>query len=165
MIKKPNKTKKHLFPLSYYDKNFHLKVNFLSIIVMFICCKSIYITVAALVADKGANTLIKLFFFNEIAMAASFIAAVPALVVLITWSKRHSGASQFIRTVWQYGKVLLITSVLTNIAIDIYSLTGRPRPQGVDFFLLCMDGGCLLYIFRSKVFTAVFQDFPEPLPE
>jgi hypothetical protein len=55
--------------------------------------------------------------------------------------------------------------VAINIAVDIYSIAGRIRIEGMGLAILSIDCVCLIYILRSKLLGAVFKDFSEPEPE
>ena len=146
------RTKKHLFPLEYYDKDFCLKVNFFTMAVMFICCKSILVSVTAIMTKRATATIIQFFFFSQATMFASWIATIPTLLVLIAWARRHSGASKIIRALWHYGKFLLLSSNIMNLAIDIYSMNNKPWVTGTDLCLLYFDGLCLLYILNYRLY-------------
>lgn len=156
----PIGTKKPLFPLDQYDKDFCLKVNFFTMAVMLVCCKSVLITIAAIMAQKGSGAIVHFFFFDKTRLQQSLAAAVPALLVVITWGYRHKGAHRIHRIIWRYGKLLLLTSALILVAMDVHFITGRHHVRGVELAFLCMDILCLLYILFSKRLSAIFSDFP-----
>ena len=117
------------------------------------------------VANRRDRMGVLKIFYDEPSMGLlGALAAIPAVIVALTWVKRQPGAPAIAERVWRLGRPLLIMSGLMNIAIILMPyLAGATRHITVISWVEA--AACILiitYLARSQRVKDTFADFPPP---
>lgn len=93
------------------------------------------------------------------------LASIPALLVLIASLRRAARAGRVIRTLWRYGRWLLMAAALAELAILIIQVaSAHTHIKFNELHLLAaiLDLYIVWYLLKSRRARDTFADFPAP---
>lgn len=96
--------------------------------------------------------------FNPLLLLSS----VPAISLIISWLRRvPQTRSLIIRRIWQYGRLLLITSLMLELTlIVLLYMVGQHKMDETWLLFLYLDLVFMIYVLKSQRVRDVFAEFP-----
>ncbi len=156
-----DKLEKHQYPASAYDENLCIKVNVSLWFAILFLLRAYVVMLLSLVNMSNQTELIHLLYASETTFALGAVAALPALVLFMAWTKRRPGSGRTIRWIWHHGRAFLIVSAVLNLAIVAGSVFWAERsPQFSDVTQALLTMYIILYLHRSERVRDTFRDFP-----
>lgn len=156
-----NKSEKHQYSASAYDENLCIKVSIGLWLAILFLLRPYAVMLLSLVNMSNPTELIYLLYANDTAFALSAVAALPAVILFIVWTKRRPGSGRAIRWTWQHGRMFLVVSAILNLFIVVASVFWAERnPQLSDVIQAILAISIVLYLHRSARVRDTFQDFP-----
>lgn len=90
-------------------------------------------------------------------------AALPALALVLTYTRRAPAASQFFRRLWRHGRALLATSALLNLAfLGAAPIMLQQKFTAIIGLQWVLSFVVLYYVLRSRRIVDCFAEFPPP---
>jgi hypothetical protein len=92
------------------------------------------------------------------------LASLPALAVVIAGLRRAPAGGQAVRTIWRYGRALLLGA--TTLDLGLFFVFWYLHPALMNLWLITaavLDVYILAYLLRSQRVRDAFADFPEPV--
>lgn len=117
-------------------------------------------------SDKVAG-LKELVYPDDFGFFIAFLAAIPALIVLITYMKRKPGASDMVKKLWRNGRNLLVVAAGLNIAI-IFLPFAYLAGYSINLFgwaQLALAIFIMYFLYNSDRVRDTFADFPSEAEE
>ena len=162
-----------VYPFSAYDKNMSLKLdsNMWLIIVYFL--RPFIMKVSTIQMGRGGvksgsvSGLKDLVYPNDFGFFLAFIATIPVLILILAYAKRKPGAADYVKSIWQNGRKLLVAAAVLNVIIIfvpfLIHITHSINVYG--WGQLAVAIGIIVYLYRSKRVTDTFADFPKESEE
>ena len=90
------------------------------------------------------------------------LSSMPAIPLIISWLRRvPQTRSPLIRRIWQYGRLLLITSLMLElILIVLFYMIGQYKMDETWLLFLYLDLVFIIYVLKSQRVRDVFAEFP-----
>jgi hypothetical protein len=90
------------------------------------------------------------------------LSSTPVIPLIISWLRRvPQTRSLIIRRIWQYGRLLLITSLLSElILIILFNMVGQYKMDETWLLFLYLDLVFIIYVLKSQRVRDVFAQFP-----
>jgi len=156
------------YSISDYDKYVCLKPGFKIWLVIIYFLRPYILFVSTIQMGRGpknANVsgLKDAFYPNDFGFFLACIVALPVILLIIAYTKRKPGASEFIKKLWRNGLKLLTSVAVLNIVILF-----APEKLGATHHLTMIDKvqlgiavAIIIFLYRSKRAKDTFADFPE----
>ena len=156
-----------VYPFSAYDKNMSLKLdsNVWLIIVYFL--RPFILKISTIQMGRGAKSdsvsgLKDLVYPNDFGFFLAFIATIPVLILIFAYAKRKPGAADYVKSIWQNGRKLLVAAAVLNVIVIfvpfLIHITHSINVYG--WGQLTVAVGIIVYLYQSKRVTDTFADFP-----
>ena len=157
-----------VYPFSAYDKNMSLKLdsNMWLIIVYFL--HPFILKVSTIQMGRGAKSdsvsgLKNLIYPNDFGFFLAFIATIPVLLLILAYTKRKPGASEFVQSLWRNGRNLLAMAAILNMIVIVVTflanITHSINIYGWGQFAVAV--AIIIYLYTSARVTDTFADFPK----
>lgn len=144
--------------LSQYDVHGCLKPGAGLVLVMFYLSRSVIVPFIAAAFGRGAEGHMEYLLQSSVATLRDLWSAIPALWVLVAWSRRLPTAGSLIRGVWRQGRWLLIGAALIDLGVRWGTQLQPPINQ---WLWLGLDSLAVIYLLLVPRVRQVFSDFPE----
>lgn len=143
-----------------FDQYLVLRPNIKLLAVMLYLSKNISLPLIAFAFGRGVDGHMSYILEGNKHLHLFLIASIPALLVIITWSRRMPNAGWLTRFIWNWGRWFLITSAILDglliLALD------RSFNKDLELIYLVSDGSVLAFLLLAKRVRDVFDDFPDP---
>ncbi len=157
-----------VYPFTAYDKHMSLKLdsNMWLIIVYFL--RPFIMKISTIQMGRGAKSdsasgLKDLVYPNDFGFFLAFIATIPVLILIFAYAKRKPEAADYVKSIWQNGRKLLVAAAVLNIIIIfvpfLIHITHTINVYG--WGQLAVAIGIIVYLYQSKRVTDTFGDFPK----
>jgi hypothetical protein len=90
------------------------------------------------------------------------LSSAPIIPLIISWLRRVPQTRSFIiRRIWQYGRLLLITSLISEfILIILFNMVEQYKMDETWLLFLYLDLVFMIYVLKSQRVRDVFAQFP-----
>lgn len=149
------------YPASAYDDNLCLKIGLGTWVVILFLIRPYVILVLSLANKADRMGLVYLFYPARAALPLAAAAALPTVLLLISWVKRKPGARASIRWIWQHGKVFLFISIFLNAGVALQPLLwDETKMNSTGWAQLAACILIVIYLLTSERVKDTFKDFP-----
>jgi hypothetical protein len=149
------------YPASAYDDNLCIKISIGLWLTIVFLLRPYVVMLLSFANMSNTMELIHLLYVNDTTFALSAVAALPTVVLFITWTKRRPDSGRAIRWIWNHGRAFLAVSIVLNLIIVVISaFWARRGPQFADAIQAILIVYIILYLYRSERVRDTFQDFP-----
>ena len=149
------------YPSFAYDEHFCIKIGIGLWIVMLFLLRPYLAMLLSFANTSDPTELIDLVFDTRRALALQAVAALPAMMLFVAYSRRRPAAGAAVRWIWHRGKTLLILSVLGNLSILLGPIFWENTAPGFSSWVQAVAAmGMVFYLFRSERVRDTFHDFP-----
>ena len=117
--------------------------------------------------NENVKLLKEAIYPDDFSFFIAILAALPIIPVIIAYSKRKPGASDFIKTLWRNGVNFLIATAVLNIIIIFVPLAVKPyyHINMLGWIQLAIAVGIIIFLSTSQRVKDTFADFPEESDE
>jgi hypothetical protein len=154
-----------LYPLERYDRHFCLKAPFHLMLAMLYAARHIFIVLLAYSPNPRLASAFA--FMQPLASPLYVLTDLPAILVLLAWSRRRPEAGLFWRRLWRHGRTLLTVSLGLHFAFLTYFQGAQAwhtheylDSSRLVLVSLGLDLLVVYYLWRIRVVGDVFADFP-----
>jgi len=149
--------------IANYDKYLCLKPNPVMWLIFIFLMKPYIVAILSVVNRRDKTGLIDMVYSDRTALALGAVAAVPVALLVYALMKRKPGATQFVKSVWARGRMLLVVSALASVGVVFFPpLAGSARHLTDNAWIqIAIAAVIVVIVFRSSYIRDCFNDFPE----
>ncbi len=161
-----------IYSFSDYDKYMSLKLDFEMWLIIVYFLRPFILKVSTIQMGRGVKSasvsgLKDLVYPHDFSFFIAFLATIPVILLVIAYTKRRPGASEWVRTIWRNGKMLLVVTAVLNIIIIfvpfLMDLTHRINLFGWGQLAVAIY--ILYHLYTRQRVRDTFADFPGADPE
>lgn len=148
------------YPAFAYDENLCIKVSISLWLAIVFLLRPYAVMLLSLANMSDHTQLIYLLYENDTTFVLGAMAALPAMVLFIAWTKRRPDSGGTIRWIWHHGRAFLTMSAVLNLIIVVISAFWAGRgPRFADVTQAILTVYIILYLYRSERVRDTFLDF------
>ena len=147
----------------HFDHDLALRPDFWLLSVMLYLSRGFVLPFIAAAFGRGADGHMAYILEGTKHPLPFIVSSLPALLIIISWSKRVPDAGRVTRFIWAWGRWFLIGSAVLDASFIM--VLDRSFHQDLEIILMILDMVVLSFLFLSKRVKDVFSDFPVPETE
>jgi hypothetical protein len=161
-----------IYSFSDYDKYMSLKLDFEVWLIIVYFLRPFIMKVSTIQMGRGTKSdsvsgLKDLVYPDDFGFFIAFLAAIPVLLLVLSYAKRKPGASGLVRKIWHNGRTLLLVTAVLNIVI-IFVPFLMDLTHSINMFgwaQLAIAIYIIFYLYTKQRVIDTFADFPADDPE
>lgn len=148
------------YSYEYFDQHLSLRPGLCLVVAMLYLSKNFSLPLVAFAFGRGIDGHMSYILEGTKHPFLFLLSSLPALLVILAWSRRLPNAGWSIHFIWEWGRWFLITSVILDTLLIL--ILDRSFSKDLEQIYLFLDSGVLGFLLINQRVRNVFNDFPAP---
>ena len=148
------------YSYEYFDQHLSLRPGLCLVVAMLYLSRNFSLPLVAFAFGRGIDGHMSYILEGTKHPFLFLLSSLPALLVILAWSRRLPNAGWSIHFIWEWGRWFLITSVILDTLLIL--ILDRSFSKDLEQIYLFLDSGVLGFLLINQRVRNVFNDFPAP---
>ena len=148
------------YSYEYFDQYLSLRPGFWLFVTMFYLSRHFSLPLLVFAFGRGIDGHMSYVLEGSKHPFLFLFSCLPTLLVILALTRRLPKAGWFIRSIWEWGRWFLITSLVLDTSLIL--MLDRSFSKDLEQIYLFLDSSVLCYLLINQRVRNVFNDFPAP---